>query len=125
MKDFTIYFPRTKRPKLTEAKRGLVVAEAGKEMTTCGTIDANFKLGDFEFTWPVYVAPIRDDILLDCDIIDEMDITVNTKRGIQVNDQWVECEIIRSRDTQGSVKVTRAVTVPAASEFIMTGSCSV
>ena len=118
-------FPKDKRPKLTEAKRGLVVAEAGKEMTTCGTIDANFKLGDFEFTWPVYVAPIRDDMLLGCDIIDEMDITVNTKRGIQVKDQWVECEIIRSHDTQGPVKVARAVTVPAASEFIMTGSCSV
>ena len=118
-------FSKDERPKLTEGKRGLVVAEAGKEMTTCGTIDENFKLGDFEYNWPVYVAPIRDDILLGCDIIDEMDITVNNKRGIQVKDQWVECEIIRSHDTQGPVKVARVVTVPAASEFIMTGSCSV
>lgn len=117
--------PPDKRPKLHEAKRGLVVAEAGKEMTTCGTIDVDFNLGEFEFTWPVYVAPIRDDILLGCDIIDEMDITVNTKRGIQVKDQWVECEIIRSHDTLGPVKVARAVTVPASSEFVMTGSCSV
>ena len=63
--------------------------------------------------------------MLGCDIIDEMDITVNTKRGIQVKDQWVECEIIRSHDTQGPMKVACAVTVPAASEFIMTGICSV
>ena len=117
--------PKDKRPKLHEAKRGLVVAEAGKEMTTCGTIDVDFKLGEYEFTWPVYVAPIRDDILLGCDIIDEMDITVNTKRGIQVKDQWIECEIIRSHDTLGPVKIARAVTVPASSEFVITGSCSV
>ena len=85
----TLYnlIPKDKRLKLHEAKRGLVVAEAGKETITCGIIDVNFKLGEFEFTWPVYVAPIRDDILLGCDIIDEMDITVNTKCGIQVKDQ--------------------------------------
>ena len=118
-------FPGDKRPKLQEAIRGLVVAEAGKEMSTCGTIDVQFKLGEFEFTWPVYVAPIRDDILLGCDIIDEMDITVNTKRGIQVRDQWVECEIIRSHDTAGPVRIARAITVPALSEFVMTGNCSV
>ena len=118
-------FPKEKRPKLQKAKRGLIVAEAGKEMNTCGTFDANFKLGEFEFNWPVYVAPIGDDILLGCDIIDDMDITVNTKRGIQIKDQWVECEITRSHDAVGPVKIARAVTVPALSEFIMTANCSV
>ena len=117
-------FPENKRPKLQKANRGLVVAEAGREMNICGLIDAEFKIGEFEFTWPVYVAPIRDDILLGCDIIDEMDITVNTKRGIQVKDQWVECEITRSHDSVGPVKVARAVTVPAYSEFVMTGLCN-
>ena len=117
-------FPENKRPKLQKANRGLVVAEAGREMNICGLIDAEFKIGEFEFTWPVYVAPIRDDILLGCDIIDEMDITVNTKRGIQVKDQWVECEITQSHDSVGPVKVARAVTVPAYSEFVMTGLCN-
>ena len=118
-------FPKEKRPKLQKAKRGLIVAEAGKEMTTYGTFDTNFKLGEFEFNWPVYVAPIGDDILLGCDIIDQMDITVNTKRGIQVKDQWVESEITRSHDTVGPEKIARAVTAPALSEFIMTANCSV
>ena len=53
-----------------------------------------------------------------------MDITVNTKRGIQVKDQWVECEITRSHDSVGPVKVARAVTIPAYSEFVMTGLCN-
>ena len=115
--------PDDKKPCLEKPKRGLVVAEAGKEMSTSGIINAEFKLGEFEFSWPVYVAPIRDDILLGCDIIDEMNITVNTRRGIQVRDTWVECEVIRSHDAAGQVKVARAVTVPASSEFIMTGQC--
>ena len=115
--------PQDKRPTLQKAKRGLIVAEAGKKMTTCGTFDASFRLGEFEFEWPVYVAPIGDDVLLGCDIIDEMDITVNTKRGIQVKDQWVECEIIRSHDNVGPVRIARAVTVPALSEFVMSASC--
>ena len=116
-------FPEAKKPKLYKAKRSLVVAEAGREMSPCGIFDANLKMGNFEFTWPVYVAPIRDDILLGCDLIDEMDITVNTKRGIQVKDQWIECEVIRCHDSAGQVKVARAVTVPASSEFVMTGRC--
>ena len=45
--------PQDKRPALQKAKRGLIVAEAGKKMTTCGTFDAQFKLGEFEFEWPV------------------------------------------------------------------------
>ena len=92
-------------------------------MSTSGIINVEFKLGEFEFSWPVYVAPIRDDILLGCDLIDAMNITVNTRRGIQVKDTWVECEVIRSHDATGQVKVARAVTVPAISEFIMTGQC--
>ena len=43
-------------------------------------------IGEFEFTWPVYVTPIRDDMVLGCDLIDELSITVSTKRGIQVKD---------------------------------------
>ena len=46
--------PEDKRPKLKEAKRGLVVAEAGREMGTCGVMDANFKLGDFEFKYGLF-----------------------------------------------------------------------
>ena len=50
---------------------------------------------------------------------------MNTKRGIQVKDQWTECEIVRSHDALGPVKVARAMTVPASSDFVFTGSCSV
>lgn len=116
-------FPVNLKPRLQKAKRGLIVAEAGREMKTCGIIDVDFEIGEYKFSWPVYVAPIRDEILLGCDLIDEMDITVTTKRGIQIKDTWVDCEVIRIHENTGQVKVSRAVTVPASSEFIMTGIC--
>ena len=52
-------FPEAKKPKLYKAKRSLVVAEAGREMSPCRIFDAYLKMGNFEFTWPVYVAPFE------------------------------------------------------------------
>ncbi|VDI50044.1 Hypothetical predicted protein [Mytilus galloprovincialis] len=28
-----------------------------------------------------------------CDVLDEMDITVNSRKGIQLNGKWIECEV--------------------------------
>ena len=117
-------FPDNMKPKLQKAKRGLVVAEVGREMKTCGVIDVEFKIGEKHFIWPVYVASIRDEILLGCDLIDKMDITLNTKRRLQLGEEWVECEVICSHDSTAEVKVARAVTIPAQSELIMTGRCN-
>ena len=74
-------------------------------MKTCGVIDVEFKIGEKHFIWPIYVAPIRNEILLGCDLINEMDITLNTKRGLQVGEGWIECEVIRSHDSTAEVKV--------------------
>ncbi|CAC5381814.1 unnamed protein product [Mytilus coruscus] len=80
---------------LKTAKRGLLVAEEGKKLSATGITEIEMSLGPLRFTWLVYVAPLNDDLLLGCDIIDEMDITVNTKRGIQIKDIWYPCEVKR------------------------------
>jgi hypothetical protein len=41
-----------------------VVVEAGKQMSTIGIVEVDIKLGNEKFTWPVYVAPIGDSVLL-------------------------------------------------------------
>ena len=111
------------RPKLKKAERRLTVADAGREMRTDGIAELKFSIGTTSFVWPVYVAPIRDEVLLGCDIIDEKDITVNTKKGIQIADTWIPCTVIRSVDPSPKVKLSRSTTVPANSEFILTGNC--
>lgn len=116
--------PEECRPKLKKAKRRLTVADAGKEMRTDGIADMSFNIGKTSFVWPVYVAPIRDDVLLGCDIIDEKDITVNTKKGICISETWIPCDVIRSVEQSAKVKVSRAVTIPANSEYILSGHCN-
>ena len=83
---------------LKKATPNLVVAEAGKNMETHGIATMKIKLGSRNFTWEMYVVPIIDDVLLGCDIVDEMDITINFKKGILLDGQWINCEVNRNTD---------------------------
>ncbi|VDI06074.1 Hypothetical predicted protein [Mytilus galloprovincialis] len=120
----SLYFgiPEEKRPILKKATRNLVVAEAGKSMETHGIAMMNVKLGNHEFSWDMYIAPIGDSILLGCDIVDELDITINSKKGIHVDGKWIECYTERKVDDKiARVVLTENVTVPANSEKILFG----
>ncbi|CAC5390989.1 unnamed protein product [Mytilus coruscus] len=79
-------FLRVNGQKLRREARNLVVAEAGENLTTRGSREVKVDLGSETFKWPVYVAPIGNNMLLGCDIIDEMNITLNLKQGLQLND---------------------------------------
>jgi predicted aspartyl protease len=59
--------PEGNRPKLQESRRCLVVAEEGKRLKTQWVIEANLTIGKLALKWEVYVAPIRDEVLLGCD----------------------------------------------------------
>ena len=110
------------RPILKKATRNLIVAEAGKNMETHGIAIMKIKLGSRNFTWEMYVAPISDDVLLGCDVVDEMDITINFRKGIQLDGQWINCEVERKTDDQvARVVLTENITVPANSEIILSG----
>ena len=113
--------PKDMRPELKKATRNLVVAEAGKHMTTRGIAQIEMKLGNEIFTWPMYVAPIGDSVLLGCDLIDEKDITINCKRGLQLNGEWIECQTTRQIDGIARVRIKEAITIPANSEIIIAG----
>ncbi|CAC5409541.1 unnamed protein product [Mytilus coruscus] len=54
--------PEGQRPKLRRATRNLVVAEAGKNLTTRGITEVDFDLRSETFKWTVYVAPIGDNM---------------------------------------------------------------
>ena len=91
-------------------------------METHGIGTMKIKLGSLNFTWEMYVVPISDDVLLGCDIVDEMDITINVKKGIQLDGQWINCEVNRNTDDQVAMAVlTENVTVHPNSEIILSG----
>jgi len=110
------------RPKLKKAVRNLVVAEAGKKMDTDGITTVDVQIGDHNFKWDMYVAPIGDNVLLGCDIVDEMNITINSKKGIQIDGNWINCDVERRTDDKiARVQLAENVTVPANSEIILPG----
>lgn len=53
-------------------------------------------MGDEEYVLDMYVAPIADDLLLGCDFLDEYDVTINTRRGLEIGGKWVDCLVERS-----------------------------
>ena len=89
--------PAANRPHFRREEIGLRVADENTMMSTTGIANVNMTIGGNCFTWPVYIAPIGDEMLLGCDVIDEWDITVNTrsKEAIQIGGEWVKCKIDR------------------------------
>ena len=92
--------PAANRPHFRRDEIGLRVADENTMMSTTGIANVNMTIGGNCFTWPVYIAPIGDEMLLGCDVIDEWDITVNTrsKEAIHIGGQWIKCEVNRFND---------------------------
>ena len=92
--------PAANRPHFRREEIDLRVADENTRMSTTGIAKVDMTIGGNCFTWPVYVAPIGDEMLLGCDVIDELDITVNTKskEAIQIAGKWIKCEVNRFRD---------------------------
>jgi hypothetical protein len=45
-------------------------------------------------------------------------ITINTRRGLEVLGEWIECDVVRKMDTLARVVLKETVTVPPNSEVI-------
>ncbi|CAG2252064.1 unnamed protein product [Mytilus edulis] len=95
--------PESKRPKLRRAARNLEVAEAGKNLTTGGITEVEVNLGSEIFKWPVYVAPIEENKLLGCDLIDEMKVArvgeKDTNSGLIIYKEADRSEFLSTRDS--------------------------
>ena len=122
-KDIYEKIPENSRPPLEKPKRRLVVAEAGKEMTVCGMIKINITVGEFTSIWPVYVAPIRDDLLLGWDIIYHHKFAIDPEKGFRVKDKWLNLEVNPPKRNVAGIEIKRSITVPANSEFVVSCQC--
>ena len=115
--------PEEVRPPLSQAKKKLVVAEAGKEMSVCGMTEIDVEIGGFKFKWPVYVAPICDDFLLGWDMIYQHKFAIDPEQGFQVKGDWINIEIDSPRRKSAAAEINQAVTNPKSSEFILCCKC--
>ncbi|CAC5387658.1 unnamed protein product [Mytilus coruscus] len=67
------------------------------------------------------VCPIGDDLLLGCDMIDEKNITINTRKGLEIQGHWVDCDVLRKFDKVAKVVLKETVTVPPNSGVVLSG----
>ena len=114
--------PSYQRQYLIKASRSLMVADHSQAMNIMGILKTKITIGSTELQWPVYIAPIKDDILLGCDLFDAYDMTLSIKNGLKINGEWVECEIFRSPDTIARVSIKETMIIPANSEIIAMGT---
>ena len=115
--------PEQVRPPLSQAKKKLVVAEAGKEMSVYGMTEIDIDIGGFKFKWPVYVAPIREDLLLGWDIIFHHKFAIDPEQGFQVKNKWIKIDIDLSKRKSAVTEVKQCVTNPKMSGCILCCKC--
>ena len=109
------------RPKLRPADRGLVVAEAGRKMTHAGIADVDFEMNGHHYKWPMYIAPIHDDVLLGADFLDCYKATVNFSKGLCLGGEWIPCQIRRRGNNVHRILLDEVVTIPRGHEIILPG----
>lgn len=59
----------------------LLNAENGAEMTAFRGVTATLQIDSQTTSWPVYVAPTRDSVLIEMDLLDSLDDVIYTKQG--------------------------------------------
>ena len=112
--------PSNMRPKIRKAEKKLVVAEANKDMTVCGVTEVTLSIGKMKIKWPVYVAPIRDEVLLGWDLMSHHKFAIDPEKGFRVGNEWLS---LNGEATLARVCIRRAVTIPAMAEFVLTANC--
>lgn len=90
-------------------------------MGTSGTFEVKLILGDEEYVVNMYVAPIADDLLLGCDFLDEHDVTINTRRGLDIRGKWVHCLVDQKHGKISRVLTSESTTISPTSEALILG----
>ena len=57
-----------------------MIAENGAEMTAFGGVTATIQIGSHTTKWKVYVAPIRDSVLIGMDLLNSLDAVIHMGR---------------------------------------------
>lgn len=110
--------PNDCRPTLQPATVKLVVADKRVRLKDNGVMTVRIQLGNRTFNWPVYVAPIADDFLLGSDILDYYDLTLNTRKGVLVDGEWVISKDADKPKVIRKLTLSEDVLIPARHEVI-------
>ena len=107
------------------ARCNLIVTGESHQMESKGLVNLDLSLGGHMFCWDIYLAPIADDMLLGCDIIDELDHTLNTTEGVEMNRKWIPCEVYHRINSIAHVHLKESVNISGNSDFLQVKSLEI
>ncbi|ROI47877.1 hypothetical protein DPX16_16300 [Anabarilius grahami] len=91
----TLYqqFPLNKQTALTQTC--LHNAESEKDMSAKAGLKVKFQIGTWSAEWEVYVALIRDSVLLGLDLLQAANVTIHSSGRVFIEEELVPAKIVR------------------------------
>ena len=86
-----------------------------------GIATMDISIGEQQFQWDAFVAPIKDEGILGYDFFYFFDCILEARRGIRIAGTWVQWTIKRSPPCVMPISLKENTTVPACSEWIAGG----
>ena len=114
--------PPEGRPELQSVDKSLRLEVADDNLLSIeGVVSLEFKVNRDIFSWNMLVAPIREDGLIGLDFLQFHDYVLSAKSGLRLNNR--KYRMVTESVPFRAVRVTckEEATVPANSEFILTG----
>ena len=105
--------------RIRKTGRSLVVAEDGKQMDNPGVDEVCFQINDTMYKWPMYIAPVGDEMLPDADFLHHYGANVDFCRGMDLEGHWINCRIERHTGEVNHVLMSESVTIPSGHKMVI------
>ncbi|XP_041355465.1 uncharacterized protein LOC121373084 [Gigantopelta aegis] len=96
-------------------------AENGAEMEAMGGVTVTLSMADHSWKWPVYVAPIRQSVLIGMDFLKAVDATIIAKQGDIIINRVTVTGIGTGEHKPVTVNLGEEITCPPRSEQVIIG----
>ncbi len=99
-------------------------AESGKDMNAKGGLKVKFQIGTWCTEWDVFVAPIRDPVLLGLDFLQAANVTIHTSGKVFIAEELVPAKIVGGDGTDyhvARVVLETDTMLPPESECLVWG----
>ena len=111
--------PAEKRPQLKSPHERVKLETANNELIEVdGIATMDISIGEQQFQWDAFVAPINDEGILGYDFLYFVDCILEARRGIRIAGIWVQWTIEGSPPCVMPISLKENTTVQACSEWI-------
>lgn len=123
----TLYqkIPPGRRPPLKPPSEPMKLEVANEQLLDIdGVAKMKFVVGDKEFQWLMYIAPLAEDGLLGMDFLYAHDYVLGARTGLKLNGRKVPTQITDSPLCAKRVTMAADTVIPANTQLVVDGLCS-